>query len=156
MSRTNRKYMTDGNYREARKGKATVARENAVQDSLPVGAWEVPQPQRLTPEWAGYRSAKRGGMMMSSRSTGLWRDERDSDHGQHRRREQRSAQAIVTDALLSDPSDATDNVFADLRSMDDQSGLPASLEDLALAEVVNYGDDCAWCGRFYCVCGWYD
>jgi hypothetical protein len=117
MSRTNRKYMTESNYREARKGKATAARENAIADALPVGAWEVPAAQRLTPEWVTYRPSGRGGMLMSSRSTGLWSDEIDTDRGVHRRREARSAQAIAAEALLPE-DDASDSIWLAAREAD--------------------------------------
>jgi hypothetical protein len=150
MSRTNRKYMTESNYREARKGKATAARENAIADALPVGAWEVPAAQRLTPEWATYRPSGRGGMLMSSRSTGLWSDEIDTDRGVHRRREQRSAQAIAAEAFV--PDDATDSVWSDMRAVDAIDPTPV----FDITDEVGYpfdeSDELPCCRSFRCVC----
>lgn len=60
MARTTRKYLTEGNYREARKGSwgsRSGVRWDASTD-LPWG-----------------RRNNRGGMLMSPSSSGIWRDE---------------------------------------------------------------------------------
>ena len=69
MSRTNRTYWSDGNWREARKG---GARYRAERDAI----WDANLPGQRTPtgSWKP-RGPRHGGMLMSSSNTGFWSDE---------------------------------------------------------------------------------
>lgn len=104
MSRTNRTHMSDGNYREARGGKAAVARANAATDAydaehpLLAGTYEATRRirEQFTPPLAMRHT--RGGMLMSSRQSGRWSD--DSGGKRIKRAVKRSErQRAMRDAL---------------------------------------------------------
>lgn len=77
MAHTTRTHMTEANRREVRRGRATQDRARRAEDSL--HRWSYPLYRRLWEEVVGTpwgTRHTRGGMLMSSRSTGLWDDER--------------------------------------------------------------------------------
>ncbi len=90
MARTNRKYMTNGNYREARKGQTHKRRRSGTPAKVLIAAGFVAdfhgqmlptthfQFREPVAPWApgyGGPSYLHGGMLMSPSNTGMWRDE---------------------------------------------------------------------------------
>lgn len=93
MSRTNRKYWTDRNRREARKGGHRYrAVRDAIWDADPTGQFT------LVGNWAP-RGNPHGGMLMSASNTGMWDDERDQgDHRTPRAVKRGERQRVLKDA----------------------------------------------------------
>lgn len=87
MSRTNRKYMTNGNYREARKGQTHKRRRSGTPQKVLIAAGFVAefrgqmlptcwlQVREPAAPWAPHDGPSRGGMLMSPSNTGMWGDE---------------------------------------------------------------------------------
>ena len=90
MSKTTRRIPTESNYREARKGK---------QDAR--GVWE-------RAEFSHAYRQRKGGMLMSPRSTGMWSDEygatgsrKGSDKAVKRSIKRRERRIAMRDALTA-------------------------------------------------------
>jgi hypothetical protein len=86
MARTHRKFWTDTNYREARKG---GPRYRAERDAR----WDAEAPGEWTPDTRWGTRSTRGGMLMSSSNSGLWSDERG--HISEKRRIKRGQRQAV-------------------------------------------------------------
>lgn len=116
MSRTTRKFMTDGNYREARRGRITSDR---VWDDADFRFADTGEPVRgdydrherirsaALPSW-GHRS-NHGGLLASPSCSGFWAGEVYVDHSVLRQRERRAfLRAAEADLAAEEALDAAE------------------------------------------------
>lgn len=109
MSRTNRKFCTNGNLREARKGRTHKI----------VGYRRVKIKDPAVPWAPGYGGPSRvhGGMLMSPSNSGMWRDEYGPDNTRVKRavkrgERQRVAREIEQQLLPDAPDPVEDEAHA--------------------------------------------
>jgi hypothetical protein len=134
VSRTQRKFMSNGNRREARGGRFYVIRSSPQ----PIGTEMVVHLREPKVPWGKRRH--RGGMLMTSRSTGLWSDEMTWKPSQAKgrtkraikRRERQQVRQEMDDMLneMYEP-DVEDESWEQMSARDYfEALLPGSLDEL--------------------------